>query len=190
MSKGKLLGSSLRKQEAMGCKDDDNQIGKVKLGSRQDGPLNFMPAIKADNRIGVKIKCTSGAKIPEYAHNGDSGFDFICLEKIRVYPNQTVLVKTGLFMEIPEGYEIQVRPRSGLSLRTKLRVANSPGTIDSTYRGEIGVIITNHGKDKVLIHKDEKFAQGVICPVYQAKFELVEELNSTDRSDGGYGSTD
>jgi dUTP pyrophosphatase len=139
------------------------------------------------NRVDIKYV---GDYEPQYAHSGDSGFDFICLEKTRVYPGQTVLIKTGLYFEIPEGFEVQVRPRSGLSLRTKLRVANSPGTIDSGYRNEVGVIITNHGKEKVILQKGEKFAQGVVCPVFRANFIKVDKLENSERGLGGFGSTD
>ena len=137
----------------------------------------------------VEIKYV-GSYEPQYAHKGDSGFDFVCPEKTRIYPGQTILIKTGLYFEVPEGFEIQVRPRSGLSLRTKLRIANSPGTIDSGYRGEVGIIITNHGKDKVILQQNEKFAQGVLCPVIKAKFKKVDSLEDSERKDGGFGSTD
>jgi dUTP pyrophosphatase len=140
----------------------------------------------------IKIKRLSeNSKIPQYQTNGSAGFDFHAIEDMEIFPRQTVLVKTGLSMEIPEGYELQVRPRSGMSLKTKMRVANSPGTIDSDYRGEICIIMENIGMLGSLpyeIKKGDRVAQGVICPVYQATF-IEDELSDTERGEGGFGST-
>ena len=136
------------------------------------------------------------AKLPSYASAGASGFDLVAIEDVPfIAAGQTVLVKTGLSVEIPEGFEMQVRPRSGLSLKPPLRVANAPGTVDSDYRGEVGVIITNitaPGCGPVLsIKKGDRIAQGVICPVYRADMVLAldEELTETVRGSGGFGST-
>ena len=152
-------------------------------------PTIFVEPKPTTPTVQVKVKCENGAKPPVYAHKGDSGFDFVTLEKVRIYPGQTVIVKTGLYMEIPEGYELQVRPRSGLSAKSSLRVANSPGTIDSSYRGEIGVILWNAGSKKVILNPGEKIAQGVICPVFRADFKVVGKLDKTTRGEGGFGST-
>lgn len=151
--------------------------------------------------MNVKIKLLSpNAVLPKYETEGAAGFDLTALEDVNFAPGETRLVKTGLSIEIPRGYELQIRPRSGTSLRTPLRVANAPGTIDSDYRGEICVIMTNTSVSHVNLgtHKiegwmkissGERIAQGVICPVIQAKFEAVEELSVTDRGAGGFGST-
>lgn len=144
----------------------------------------------------IKIKKVhKDAAIPNYATNGSSGFDLHCIEKVVILPGETVLVKTGLIFEVPEGYELQIRPRSGLSLNTPLRISNSPGTIDSDYRGEVCVIIENtsnmHDKTGIVkvIEKGDRIAQGVICPVIRADFDVVESLSDTERGEGGFGST-
>lgn len=139
----------------------------------------------------VKIKKLHvDAKIPKYAKLGDSGFDLSTVENITILAGQTAIVNTGLSFEIPIGYEMQVRPRSGISAKTKLRVSNAPGTVDSQFRGQVGVIIDNidHNND-IFIEKGTRIAQGVLCAVEIGEFEEVEELSSTDRGDGAYGST-
>lgn len=145
----------------------------------------------------VKIKkLHEDAVIPEYQSEGAAGFDLHALEDCFIFGGETKLVKTGLSFEIPVGYELQVRPRSGMSLKTKARVANSPGTVDSDFRGEVCVIIDNVGKgyyDKpdivVKIKKGDRIAQGVICPIVQATFDIVEDLDETERGSGAFGST-
>lgn len=151
-------------------------------------------------RIKIK-KLHEDAVIPSYATRGSAGFDLIALENVDIQPGETKLIKTGLSIEVPEGYELQVRPRSGTSLKTPLRVANSPGTVDSDYRGEICIIMTNaqsvfhmaagvHSTSYAqYINKGDRIAQGVICPIVQADFLEVEELNDTQRGAGGFGST-
>lgn len=140
------------------------------------------------------------AVIPKYATPGASGFDLVALEDVYISPGETRLIKTGLSVAVPAGYELQVRPRSGLSLKTLLRVANSPGTVDSDYRGEVCVIMTNSGQKADVfgnghidnyetIKKGDRIAQGVICPVLQVEIEVVESLDETDRGAGGFGST-
>jgi dUTP pyrophosphatase len=135
------------------------------------------------------------AVIPKYATQGAAGFDLVAIEDVKIEPGHTSLVKTGLSVEIPRGYELQVRPRSGNSLKTKLRVANTPGTVDSDYRGEVCVIVDNVAAyfppngGSLDIKKGDRIAQGVICPIFQAEFEEVEDLSSTARGAGGFGST-
>ena len=140
----------------------------------------------------VKIKkLHKDAVIPQYQTTGAAGFDFHAIEDMEIATRQTVLVKTGLSMEIPEGYELQVRPRSGMSLKTKMRIANAPGTVDSDYRGEICIIMENMGMLGGLpydIKKGDRIAQGVICPVFQATF-IEDELSDTERGEGGFGSS-
>src|ERR1700734_2772666 len=147
----------------------------------------------------VKIKkLHPEAIVPKYQTSDASGFDLRVLEAISIAPGETKLVKTGLAVSIPKGYELQVRPRSGTSFKTKLRVANSPGTIDADYRGEVCVIMenigphggTNNGEQNTYhLKSGERIAQGVVCPVLQVEFEEVEELDETKRGLGGWGST-
>lgn len=143
-------------------------------------------------RIRIK-KLHPDAVIPTYATLGAAGFDLVAIESVGIDPGETKLVKTGLAFEIPEGYEMQVRPRSGLSLNTMLRVANSPGTIDADFRGEVCVImqlqVTGKAQIGVLIEKGDRIAQGVLCPIVQASFLEVADLNSTVRGAGGFGSS-
>ncbi len=137
---------------------------------------------------------------PSYAHDGDSGMDVYSLEDIWLPEGSTHLFKLGFEVEFPKGYEIQVRSKSGLALKEGLVVLNSPGTVDSSYRGQLGVILHNikkkneHSTDESLvstkfIKKGQKIAQIVLCPVIECEWENVEELNETNRGEGGYGST-
>jgi dUTP pyrophosphatase len=154
--------------------------------------------------------CREGAKMPTYAHLTDSGMDVYALEDITIAPGETKLVPTGIKVAIPSGYELQVRPKSGRCLKTKLRVANTPGTIDAGYRDEIGVIIDNiepfiksadmdeAGRlynvefgSSYTIGAGEKFAQLVLCEVPKAAFYEVESVSAIDNDgrNGGFGST-
>jgi dUTP pyrophosphatase len=138
----------------------------------------------------IKIKLLSHlAKIPKYAHPGDSGFDLASVKDITIRPKETVLIPTGLSFEIPQGLEIQVRPRSGTSLKTPLRVVNSPGTVDSSYTGEIKVIMQNIGEVALTINAGDRIAQGVICPVICAEFIVSQDLEITTRGEQGFGSS-
>lgn len=138
----------------------------------------------------IKIKkLHPDAIIPKYANPGDSGFDLVALEQIILGPGETKLVPTGLSFEIEPGYELQVRPRSGLSLKTPLRVGNSPGTVDSSYRGQVCVIMWNSATFSWVIDKGDRIAQGVIQAVERVEFEETIELGSTERNTGGFGST-
>lgn len=140
--------------------------------------------------INVKVlKLNEDAALPEYKTIGSSGFDLRSTEEWLLAPGETHIFKTGLAFEVPLGYEVQIRPRSGLSAKTKIRVPNAPGTIDSDYRGEVGVILENIGKEPVIINKGDRIAQGVIQRVEKANFIVVKNLSDTERGDGGYGST-
>lgn len=147
--------------------------------------------------ISVKVKTLDHFDpefgLPFYATEQAAGADIRASlpgkKSLIVKPGQRVLVPTGLAMEIPVGYEIQVRPRSGLSLKSPLLVVNSPGTVDADYRGEINIIIGNFGTDDYEIEHGLRIAQLVIAPVIQANFTTSVELNSTARGSGGFGST-
>lgn len=141
----------------------------------------------------VKIKTWPHFKgeLPQYQSNGASGFDVRAQidQPIVLKPMERVLVPTGLTFEIPVGFEIQARPRSGWALKHGLTLMNTPGTIDADYRGEVKVILVNLGTEAVTIQDQDRCAQLVICPVIQAQFELVSDLSSTERGAGGFGST-
>ena len=129
---------------------------------------------------------------PNYVYESDSGFDLRSTEEVWVQANDRKLIPTGLRFDIPLGYEIQVRSKSGLALNQGLMVLNSPGTIDSGYQGEIKVIIFNTTNDRIKIEKGQKIAQAVLCPVMNGKWVnlvKVEEIGSKDRNDKGFGST-
>lgn len=141
-------------------------------------------------------KLHEDAIIPQYQTKGSAGFDFHAIETKAISEGETLLIKTGLSIEIPEGYELQIRSRSGLAFKNNIVVLNSPGTIDSDYRGEIGIILHNVSQSisiqdshPFLIMKGDRIAQGVIAKVEQPIIEIVEELSSTERGEGGFGST-
>jgi dUTP pyrophosphatase len=145
----------------------------------------------------VKVKTLdhfdSEFDLPFYATEGAAGADVRVStpekKSIVVKPGQRVLIPTGLAMEIPLGYEIQVRPRSGLSLKSPLLIVNSPGTIDCDYRGEINIIVGNFGTEDYVIEHGLRIAQFVLCPVIQAQFLRVKSVTETQRGSGGFGST-
>ncbi len=138
----------------------------------------------------IKIKkLTPEAHTPQYAHFGDSGADLFATETVVLKPLERAAVGTGLSAEIPQGFELQVRPKSGLALKSGLTVLNTPGTVDFGYRGEIKVILINLSNEDYTVEKDQKIAQLVACPVAYAEFPEVDELSDTSRGEGGFGST-
>ena len=142
--------------------------------------------------IPVQVKRLShgaGLPLPAYATSGAAGMDVVSAEDVTIAPGGRHAVATGLALAIPEGYEIQVRPRSGLALKHGITVPNTPGTIDSDYRGELKVILINHGTDPFAIARGDRVAQLVLAPVLQAAWEEVAELDATTRGAGGFGST-
>ena len=144
------------------------------------------------DRIGVRIKRLPhghGLDLPAYATDGAAGMDVVAAEAVTLKPGQRHAVATGLAVAIPDGYEIQVRPRSGLALKYGISVPNTPGTIDSDYRGELKIIMINHGTDVFPIARGDRIAQLVLAPVTQAEWDEVEELDDTARGSGGFGST-
>jgi dUTP pyrophosphatase len=139
----------------------------------------------------VKIINTSNNPNPEYKTSGSSGMDVRAFigSSVEIAPLDRALIKTGLFLEMNETLECQVRPRSGLALNKGITVLNSPGTIDADYRGELGIILMNLSNDKVVIESGDRIAQLVFAKVEKVVLENVEVVNKTDRGDGGFGST-
>ena len=129
------------------------------------------------------------AVLPAYAHPSDAGMDLRSVAELVIPPGRRALVPTGLVMLLPPQYEAQVRPRSGLALKHGVTVLNTPGTIDSGYRGEIGVILANFGDSDFIVAKGDRIAQLVIAPVTQPVIAETEVVDETDRGDGGFGST-
>lgn len=140
--------------------------------------------------VEIKIqRIHNDAIIPVYAHTADSGADLFSIEDYTLQPGERIIVHTGIKLQIPEGYEGQVRSKSGLAVRYGIKVLNSPGTIDAHYRGEIGVILINLGKEPYEVKKWQKVAQIVFQEVKRADFKLSESLEDTVRGEGGFGST-
>ncbi len=138
-----------------------------------------------------KLENSEGLEIPAYATESSAGLDLpaAVTEDVILKPGKRALIKTGLSIALPEGYEAQIRPRSGLAYKNGVTVLNSPGTIDADYRGEIGVILINHGDEDFVISRGTRIAQMVIAKYIQAELVQVDELSETVRGDGGFGST-
>ncbi len=141
--------------------------------------------------IQIKIKLIPNAKIPEYQSAGSSGADvFACLDSpVIIKPGEIKLVPTGTYIEIPEGYEAQMRPRSGLAIKHGITLLNTPGTVDSDYRGEVKIIVANFGEQPFTVEHGMRIAQMVICKVEKGEFARVDDINITKRNDGGFGHT-
>lgn len=141
--------------------------------------------------IDIAVLLEEGAELPVYSTHGASGADIKAFlkEDVVLQPGCTALIPTGVRLEIPYGYEIQVRPRSGLALKHGITVLNTPGTVDADYRGELGIVLINHGKENFVIKPGLRIAQIVLAPVYQATFIKQKELAETVRGNGGYGHT-
>ena len=143
-------------------------------------------------RISVKVKplkTHKGLPLPEYESEGSSGLDIrACVEDlVSLNPNEIKLIPTGLAISIPPGYEAQIRPRSGLSLKHGIGIVNSPGTIDSDYRGEVGIILINWGSEPFAVRRGDRIAQMVISKIYRADILETEYLDATPRGEGGFG---
>jgi dUTP pyrophosphatase len=143
------------------------------------------------DELRVRFIAEEGARAPEYKTEGCSGADLCAFlrESIVLAPGERAAIPTGLRIELPLGYEAQVRPRSGLALKKGLTCLNSPGTVDSDYRGELKVILVNLGSENVIIERGDRIAQLVVAPVLRARFELADDLGDTQRGSGGFGST-
>ena len=139
--------------------------------------------------VNIKVlKETEDAILPEYAHFSDAGADLYSNEEVDIQPNEVKIVSTGLKVEIPNGYEMQIRNRSGMTVKTPIIV--QLGTVDSDYRGTLGVMMYNHGDIPYRVQKGDKIAQAVIMPTYHGNFLIVDKLTETERGEGGFGSTD
>ena len=136
-------------------------------------------------------KLNSLAKLPSYKTNGASGMDLMaCIEKpISLEPGKSCLIPTGLSVAFSEKYEIQIRPRSGLAAKNNISVLNTPGTIDSDYRGELKIILFNHSNENFIIKNNDRVAQMVLTPIVKMELEEINELPNSNRGDGGFGST-
>lgn len=142
--------------------------------------------------IAIQVRCLrEAALLPEYMTERAAGMDlFAALDApVRLTPGERCLIPTGIALAIPDGFEGQVRPRSGLALKKGVTLVNSPGTIDADYRGEVGVIVINHGTEEVAIAPGDRIAQLIIAPVQRAVLTLVDRLDDTSRNDGGFGHT-
>jgi dUTP pyrophosphatase len=148
--------------------------------------------MSSSERVAVQVKRLphgQGLELPRYATQGAAGMDVLAAEDVTLAPGARHAVATGLAVAIPPGYEIQVRPRSGLALKHGIGVPNTPGTIDSDYRGELKVILINHGAEPFAIRRGDRVAQLVLAPVTLAEWAEVAELDETTRGAGGFGST-
>lgn len=139
----------------------------------------------------IKIVNKSGNPVPEYSTIHSAGMDIRAYlhEPVTVLPLKRVLIKTGLFIQIPEGYEAQIRPRSGLALKNGITVLNTPGTIDADYRGEVGIILVNLSEEPFVINNGDRIAQMIISKYDRAEIIVVDELDASVRGDGGFGHT-
>ena len=142
----------------------------------------------------VKIlikKLNSKVKLPKYKTDGSSGMDLMAFlsKPVLIMPQKSELIPTGLSIAIPDNTEVQIRPRSGLAVKNNISVLNTPGTIDSDYRGELKVILYNHGSEEFIVNNDDRIAQMILVPIIKANFEEVENLPETIRGEGGFGST-
>jgi len=178
-------------------------LGNIESTINDDNYEEFMNSLDSElldqffeqsivNKLKLNYTNDSDNKEPEYAYESDSGFDLRSSEELWVQANDRLLVPTGLRFDIPDGYEIQVRSKSGLALKQGLFVLNSPGTVDSGYQGEVKVIIFNTTNERIKIEKGQKIAQAVLCPVVNGKWVdlvKVEEIKEKDRNSNGFGST-
>ena len=183
-------GDSLKEETFEGDVENIDNI----LNGMSDDLYEMMRQETVGEGIVLGFKNESNNQDPEYIYEGDSGFDLRAnlTEPVTLKPLERYMVPTGLSFEIPVGYEIQVRPRSGLAAKQGLSVLNSPGTVDQGYTGEVKVILVNLSNDTVTINHGERIAQAVLCPVITkrtATLKSLTQIHSTDRGDGGFGST-
>jgi dUTP pyrophosphatase len=180
-------------KEDTGIEPEENYIKELEdmLGMSVDEMNETHMTMMKTRTLGVEL-VHEDAKVPSYAYPSDSGFDLRSTIEINIPPFGRALIPTGIKLSIPEEYEIQVRPKSGLALNQGLTVLNTPGTVDSGYVGEIKVIVFNTNNETVTVSKGMKIAQAVLCPVVCGKYvslELTNKVNDKDRGDKGFGST-
>ena len=137
----------------------------------------------------IRCEVDDNNLVPKYQTQGSAGCDVYANENITIRPGRRAIVSTGLKIELPPGFEAQVRPRSGLAAKYGITVLNSPGTVDEDYRGEVKVILLNTGDEDFIINKGDRIAQLVFCRVFRGIFQTTENLSTTTRGDGGFGST-
>lgn len=192
-----LLAKLKKYEEAL---DDESEFDDSSMNELIEQTLSQLSdtiMMKKENEVqnySLKFVNTSDNEDPKFANEGDSGFDLRAnvVEDVVLEPLKRALVPTGLFFQLDKGYEIQVRPRSGLALKNGISVLNTPGTVDSHYRGEIKVILINLGDEPFTIKKGDRIAQGVVCPVFgegYVKLTKVDAVDLTSRGSGGFGST-
>ncbi|MDR7100985.1 dUTP diphosphatase [Croceicoccus sp. BE223] len=148
--------------------------------------------MRSHETVPVPVKRLEGnddLPLPAYATDGAAGMDVVSAEERVLVPGERAAVSTGIAMAVPDGYELQIRPRSGLALKHGITVPNTPGTIDSDYRGELKVILINHGTEPYKLRRGDRIAQAVLSPVVRASWLEVHELDATQRGEGGFGST-
>lgn len=198
----RIINYSLAKlspaEQNLKCSDD---VSEAKFFSTSQLPsLNLAPFISkvigdagllTQGEVTVKIKAANGAELPLYMTPGSAGADVKAAvsEDVVIAPGKRFAVPTGLFLEIPHGYEVQVRPRSGLAFKHGVTLLNAPGTIDSDYRGEVHAILVNHGDKDFIVKNGDRICQLVVAKVHRASFDKHEELSDTHRGAGGFGST-
>ncbi len=163
---------------------ENNTQGSIHLATPREEESGPVDAV----RVRVK-KLVPGAQVPTLARHGDAAFDLYAVEDCDLPPGEWRAVRTGIALEIPEGYEGQVRARSGLALEEGISVLNGPGTIDSGYRGEVKVILINHGNTVFRVRRGMRVGQLAVRPVPRVELELVETLSESERGAGGFGST-
>jgi dUTP pyrophosphatase len=184
-----LLKDLKSKLEGVDISDPKQLLEKFGVDSDQ---LNEFFMQSQEKKVLLNYTNDSKNNEPEYAYQSDSGFDLRSTEEIWIQAHDRKLIPTGLRFDIPDGYEIQVRSKSGLALNQGLMVLNSPGTVDSGYQGEIKVILFNTTKERIKIEKGQKIAQAVLCPVVNGKWVnlvKVDDITNKDRNDKGFGST-
>jgi dUTP pyrophosphatase len=186
------IESKLKKLENLNSNLRENNEFENFLDSIDVSMMDQFFGDSMSSKVELNYTNSSDNKEPEYAYDSDSGFDLRSTEEIWVQAHDRKLIPTGLRFDIPDGYEIQVRSKSGLALNQGLMVLNSPGTVDNGYQGEIKVIIFNTTNERIKIEKGQKIAQAVLCPVVNGKWVnlvKVEEIGEKDRNDKGFGST-
>jgi dUTP pyrophosphatase len=187
-----MFDMELMRQRILELNDSNNPYSQSDFDKEFDArELNGM----SDMKLSLSFKNESTNPDPEYATAGSSGFDLRAnlKEEVTLQPNEIAMIPTGLFFEIPDNFEIQVRPRSGLAVKYGVTVLNTPGTIDADYRGEIKVILINHSKGPFLINHGDRIAQGVLAAVTAKNYVNLIKVNNisdnTERGTGGFGST-